>query len=259
MKLIAHPSPNFDTRNLPISMLVLHYTEMATPEAALARLCSPQSRLSAHYLVGADGTLFQLVDEAARAWHAGVGHWQDIDDINSASIGIELDHNGHARDGTIAAYPPAQMRALVALAGDIIARHHIRPDCVLGHSDVSPDRKIDPGESFDWQYLAEHGIGLYPKKAGLKEDVMQSKAPILLKGDSGSAVNALQNGLKSFGYWLAADGYFGASTELVVMAFQRHFRPARVDGVADEQTQILVQHLHREAKASPATQNTNGA
>ena len=230
-------------------MLVLHYTEMQTPEAALARLCDPQSRLSAHYLVAANGKIFQLVAEAKRAWHAGIGHWHDIDDINSASIGIELDHPGHAADGSIAAYPAAQMHRLIALAGDIVARHHIRADYVLGHSDASPDRKIDPGETLDWQQLAEHGIGLYPQKnASAKAGGGQTPMPPLAAGDSGSAVNMLQNNLKNFGYHLVADGYFGAHTELVVTAFQRHFRTARVDGVADAETQILLQDLCRQAR-----------
>lgn len=234
--LTKRPSPNFNARaaGTDISMLVLHYTNMADAEAALTRLCDPASEVSAHYLIARNGEVFALVDEAARAWHAGVSAWQGVGDINSASIGIELDHPGHAANGAMDAYPPAQMAALVDVSKDIIARHNIAPDRVLGHSDVAPGRKIDPGEALDWAALAREGVGLWPE-AAQPEDVATLKP-----GDATPAVAALQQALRAYGYDIAHDGVFGAQMSAVISAFQRHFRPSCVDGQADGETQTLV-------------------
>lgn len=246
MTVIARPSPNFDARTLPVSMLVIHYTDMADCQAALERLCDEAAKVSAHYLIDRQGQVYQLVEEDQRAWHAGLAHWNGIDDVNSASLGIELDYPGVARDGTLPAFPAAQMDALIELAGAMVQRHKIPPGNVLGHSDVAPTRKRDPGAAFDWQMLAAHGIGLWPK------GVVVQPVPTLERGRSGSAVNSLQQALKAFGYQLTADGFFGAQTEAVVTAFQRHYRPRQVDGMADAETQTLAYTLCRDAKIAAA-------
>ena len=151
-------SPNWDERALPVSMVVLHYTGMPTAEEALARLCDPAAKVSAHYMIDEDGTVTALVPEAKRAWHAGSAYWRGITDVNSASIGIELVNPGH--DWGYRPFPDAQMEALLPLLADIVDRHDISPTNVVGHSDVAPARKQDPGELFDWQRLARLRLAL---------------------------------------------------------------------------------------------------
>lgn len=211
------PSPNFDPRpdGTPIDMLVIHYTGMENAEAALARLCDPAAKVSAHYVVDEDGTVFQLVDERLRAWHAGVAYWRGRIDINARSIGVELVNPGH--EFGYRAFPEPQMAALIELATGILARHPIAPRNVVGHSDVAPTRKTDPGELFDWPRLAEAGIGLFPAVDGVAEEGLDTGRDGLL---------ALLGGI---GY--ALDGGPDA-----IVAFQRRYRPARVDGVADAET-----------------------
>ena len=161
MRHIERPSPNQDERGgAAIDMLVLHYTGMPTAEAALERLCDPQARVSAHYAIDEGGTIHALVPEARRAWHAGISFWAGARDINARSIGIELVNPGHEFGYRI--FAEAQIVALTGLCQEILARHAIVPWRVLGHSDVAPDRKEDPGELFPWKSLAETGIGLWP-------------------------------------------------------------------------------------------------
>ncbi len=228
-------SPNFDKRFLPISMLIIHYTQMPF-EAACARLCDKRAKLSAHYLIKADGGIFSLVDEAHRAWHAGKAYWRGIEDVNSASIGIELDHEGHKADMSMRAYPHVQMDSLITLSRDIIARHKIKPVNIIGHSDVAPRRKIDPGERFDWQALAQAGIGLWPRE----KDINSTAYPHLEKNMRGAAVKRLQQSLHSYGYGIRVDGIFGDETQAIMRAFQRHFRPQKIDGIADAHCQNLL-------------------
>ena len=238
MKLTQHPSPNFDKRNAAISHIILHYTDMAGCDAALARLCDPAAKVSAHYLIRRDGHIFQLVDEADRAWHAGVSFWQGAADINAASIGIELDHMGHDEDGAMAPFPEAQMAALIALLQDIVARHRLDPRHVLGHSDIAPGRKIDPGEAFDWAALHKAGFGIWPENVKIEDVPPLALGSSVEKGDK--AVAPLQKALAAIGYRINADGVYGAETAAVVTAFQRHFRPRHIDGTADAETQTLV-------------------
>ena len=229
-----HPSPNHDARARPLSHIILHYTDMADPQAALARLCDPQAKVSAHYFIHRGGDIVQLVDDDRRAWHAGVSYWRGERDMNSASLGIELDHNGPDAGGHMAAFPPAQMRALIALLKELTARHAIAPQNIWGHSDIAPGRKIDPGTAFDWAALHKAGFGLW--LSGVKiEDV----AP-LGQGSEDKAVAPLQKALAAFGYEIEADGVFGPQTAAVIAAFQRHFRAPLVDGIADAETQTLV-------------------
>lgn len=158
--MIQHPSPNHDERRLGIGMVVLHYTGMATGAAAIARLADPAAQVSAHYVIAEDGTVLQMVDEMRRAWHAGRSWWRGIADVNSASIGIEIVNPGH--EFGYVPFPPEQMASVMALVADIAARHAIRPANVVGHSDVAPARKQDPGELFDWPALALRGLAARP-------------------------------------------------------------------------------------------------
>lgn len=227
-------SPNHGERHKPINSLILHYTGMTTGEAALERLCSPEAEVSCHYLIWEDGRIDQLVREERRAWHAGKSQWSGETDLNSASIGIEIVSVGHTRDqfGALQQppYPRAQIMATIALCQDIIRRHPIRPQNVLAHSDIAPGRKIDPGEMFPWPELAAHGVGLWLPPAPIVEGAAMSK------GTLGPPVMVLQQMLARYGYATQLNGTYDDRLEAVVAAFQRHFRPARVDGVADRST-----------------------
>jgi N-acetylmuramoyl-L-alanine amidase len=211
--MIERPSPNHDARpnGGAIDILVLHYTGMKSAEAALARLCDPAARVSAHYTIDRDGIIYAHVPEERRAWHAGVSYWAGERDINARSIGIELVNPGH--EFGYQPFPEQQMAALIDLAGDILKRHPIPPHRVLGHSDVAPSRKSDPGELFSWAQLADFGIGLWPQDGGM------------------ALGQSVESALAAFGY-----GVGDAPLDKIVTAFQRHFRPARVDGVADNET-----------------------
>lgn len=230
-------------------MVVIHYTGMATAEAALARMCDPDARVSAHYMIGEDGTVWRLVAEGMRAWHAGESRWAGHRNINDISIGIELVNPGH--EFGYRPFGAAQMAALVDLGRDIVERHRIPPARVLGHSDVAPRRKQDPGELFDWAALAEAGIGLWP--AETHGDPPADTAPGGGKaapspGTSDLAIAAAQRHLCEYGYNIAVTGTLDAASHKVVAAFQRHFRPARIDGAIDTETAWLIQELCRLAR-----------
>ena len=233
--MIDRPSPNHDARadGMAVDMLILHYTGMPTGEAALERMCDEAARVSAHYLVAEDGAVFRLVAEERRAWHAGVSSWRGDDGINARSIGVEIVNPGH--EFGYRPFPEAQMAAVEALCRDVLARHPIPPRHVLGHSDVAPARKEDPGELFDWARLAATGIGLWPGRTVVAGEVGLSLGP----GDAGSPVAELQGALAGFGYEVPNQGAYDEATAKVVTAFQRHFRPRRVDGVADPETAQL--------------------
>jgi N-acetylmuramoyl-L-alanine amidase len=217
-------------------MLILHYTGMRTAAEALDRLRDPSARVSAHYLVDEDGTVVRLVPEERRAWHAGVACWRGWRDINDRSLGIELVNPGHEHG--YRPFPPAQMTALVALASRLVRVHAIPPRHVLGHADVAPSRKLDPGELFDWRGLAAAGVGLWP----LARPVAGETGLTLRPGDMGALVHDFRRALVDFGYDLGGDSSgFDEATAAAVRAFQRHFRPARVDGAADPET---IQLLH---------------
>lgn len=208
---------------------------MDSCEAALDWLTRPESRVSSHYLVDEQGRIVQMVAEAERAWHAGVSCWEGESDINSCSIGIEIHNPGH--DLGYRDFPEPQMAALVALCRDILARNPIPPRRVLAHSDVAPARKRDPGERFDWRRLAQAGIGLWIEPEPVGADAG------LGPGETGTAVTGLQRDLKRFGYGIEINGIYDRATEQVVAAFQRHFRPERVDGRADRSTRVTLERL----------------
>lgn len=240
-------------------LLLLHYTGMpagrgmTAAERAIRWLTTPVSEVSAHYVVDEDGRITQLVPESARAWHAGRSIWAGETDINSASIGIEIAHPGHWWDlqampdrtpenpvevhPGYAAFAEAQMVAVIALTRDIVSRHAIPARRILAHSDVAPGRKRDPGEKFPWDRLAQAGIGIWvpPEPIVPGRDFRQ--------GEVSPPVAALQAMLADWGYGIAVDGRFGAQTRDVVEAFQRHFRPERVDGIADRSTLATLRRL----------------
>ncbi len=218
--ITEHPSPNFDARKLPISILVIHYTGMVDDASALARLTDPSAKVSSHYLVGEDGVVYRLVPETKRAWHAGRAHWRGIDDVNSASIGIELVNPGHEHGYRPFAEP--QMEALVPLMAEIVRRYGITRGNIVGHSDVAPARKDDPGELFDWERLARLRLAL-PRPTRYLTDPMWSDASFLLA-------------LERFGYDVV-------DAEAAVRAFQRRFRPDIIDGVVDGHCRAILLSL----------------
>jgi len=230
VKARIHPSPNHGQRaqGAPVDMVVLHYTGMQTAEAALQRLCDPRTEVSAHYFVDEDGSILQCVPESRRAWHSGRSFWKGESDINSRSIGIEIVNPGHEHG--YRAFPDVQIEAVIALVRDVCQRHGIHPWMVLGHSDIAPDRKEDPGELFPWDRLADAGIGLYVPPFPLGAGVLMQQ------GDVGQPVEAVQSMLALYGYEIEITGDFDQRTRQVVTAFQRHFRQEKVDGVVDEST-----------------------
>ncbi|MCJ7993361.1 N-acetylmuramoyl-L-alanine amidase [Rhizobium cremeum] len=230
------PSPNHGERvdGVRPDMIILHYTGMPSEEGALAWLCSPESQVSSHYFVHEDGRVVQLVPEQRRAWHAGKSFWAGETDINSRSIGIEIANAGHPEG--LPPFPDKQIEAVIELCRDCGRRLDIRPERVLGHSDVAPVRKVDPGENFPWGRLHAAGVGHFV------EPVPISGGRFFQKGDSGQPIEALQSMLSLYGYDVDITGEYSDKTEGVIAAFQRHFRPALVDGVADMST---IETLHR--------------
>lgn len=219
-------SPNHDARPPDVrpSLLVLHYTGMPSAAAAIARLCDPAAAVSAHYVIDERGRVTQLVPEERRAWHAGLGGWQALTDVNGHSIGIELVNPGH--EWGYRPFPDAQIESLIELASAIRDRHGLPPGAVIGHSDTAPARKTDPGELFPWARLAAHGLGIWPEAACDRTADMASALTLLA----------------SIGYRLDLSGTVPAQ---LVAAFQRHWRPACVNGVLDDQTMGLIEAVAR--------------
>ncbi|MGB7256924.1 MAG: N-acetylmuramoyl-L-alanine amidase [Pseudolabrys sp.] len=239
------PSPNHDERKdgRAPDMILLHYTGMETGQAALDRLCSAESKVSAHYVVFEDGRIVQCVPEMRRAWHAGLSSWAGEVDINSCSVGIEIVNPGH--EFSYPDFPRRQIAAVITLCRSILTRRGpISPDRVLAHSDVAPARKQDPGEKFPWGLLSESGIGHWVRPAPLTEGAS------IKPGDEGETVAQMQQALRSYGYGIPTTGRFDDATREVVVAFQRHFRPARVDGVADIST-LQTLHALIETRSAP--------
>lgn len=230
-------SPNFGPRHETSapSMIILHYTGMQTGDGAEAWLCDPASEVSSHYLVHENGHVVQMVRESDRAWHAGKSSWRGVTDINSMSVGIEIVNPGHVLG--YRPFPGRQIDAVIDLCRGIIERYGIAPEFVLAHSDVAPGRKVDPGEKFPWSRLFETGIGNFVKAAPIRQ------GSVLRGGDSGPAVEELQSMLALYGYGVDITGIFDRQTEIVVEAFQRHFRPRRVDGIADGSTRRTLSRI----------------
>lgn len=214
---IETPSPNFDDRSLPISMIVLHYTGMPDAASAIQWLANPASKVSAHYVVTEDGKVVRMVDEAKRAWHAGRSYWRGVEDVNSASIGIEIVNPGH--EWGYLPFPDAQIDALIPLVSEIMQRHRITRGNVVGHSDIAPARKQDPGELFPWAKLARLRLAL-PRPTRNLVDPHWSDGGFMLA-------------LQRFGYDIA-------EPEAAVCAFQRRFRPDLIDGVIDGESRAIL-------------------
>ena len=234
-----HPSPNFGVRKKALEpyIIVLHYTGLPSVERSIAVLADPRGQVSSHYVIDAEGRITQMVPEVMRAWHAGVSWWDGESDINSASIGIEIHNPGH-RNGTAPEFAAVQMCAVRDLCLDIMRRHDIARECVLAHSDIAPARKMDPGEKFDWPWLASAGVGHWVAPEPLSHD-----DDALALGASGERVRAMQERLGDYGYLCPETGEFDTTTEFVVLAFQRHFRPALVDGRFDRSSALTLERL----------------
>lgn len=232
------PSPNHEPRpaGRGVDMLILHYTGMSTGEAALARLRDPAAKVSAHYVIETDGTVYALVPETQRAWHAGAAAWAGAQDINDRSIGVELVNPGHELGYRL--FPEPQMAALISLGRAIRARHPIPSHRVLGHSDVAPQRKADPGELFNWERLAAHELGVVP-------------APVPPPAEM-PRVAWFQAQLAAVGYAVPDSGHFDSATRNVLTAFQRHFRREDVRGMRDRQTAARLLGLRRQLEARGA-------
>ena len=242
--LIELPSPNFNARRAPPDMVVLHYTGMRTAKEALDRLTDPAAQVSSHYCVDEDGTVYRLVAEERRAWHAGVSFWKGETDINSVSIGIEIVNPGHEfgyRD-----FPDPQIDAVIALLDEVRGRWDIPDHRILGHSDVAPARKEDPGERFPWKTLAAHDHGLWVEPDLPPEGTM---GPPLALGDTGPGVFALQGALGKLGYNILPGGPYDAETAAIVTAFQRHWCPDDIgtplQGQADARLRVRLMALLR--------------
>lgn len=235
-------SPNFGPRRETTrpDMIVLHYTGMKTGAGAEAWLCDPASEVSSHYLVHEDGHIVQMVRESDRAWHAGKSSWFGRTDINSCSIGIEIVNPGHSLG--YRSFPKRQIDAVIGLCKGIVRRHSIPAQRVLAHSDVAPGRKIDPGEKFPWKALFEAGVGHLVEAAPVR------RGAALKVSDTGAEVEALQSMLALYGYGVEISGAFDRQTEIVVDAFQRHFRPRKVDGLADGSTIRTLERLLASAR-----------
>lgn len=233
---------NFDERAeaAQIELLVLHYTGMQSGQGALDWLCSEKSRVSCHYFVFDDGHVVQCVREAKRAWHAGVSSWRGLDDINSRSVGIEIANPGHQFG--YKHFPRKQMQAVSGLSRDIVRRNGIALRNVVAHSDIAPMRKQDPGELFSWKQLALNGAAIWVPASRAKSGRAGSELA-LRGGDRGEAVLALQQQLARYGYGVQPNSVYDDMTKACVIAFQRHFRQAKIDGIADPSTRRTLARL----------------
>jgi N-acetylmuramoyl-L-alanine amidase len=237
-------SPNVNPRpdGAAINLVVLHYTGMEDGPSAIKRLRDPEARVSCHYVVEEDGRVFRLAEERMRAWHAGVSFWGGVTDVNSHSIGIEIVNGGH--DFGLPDYPPAQIAALIDLLSDILDRRRLHPVRVIGHSDVAPARKDDPGEKFPWTQLHAAGVAIAPK---IDE---HSRHVLYAPGAEDAGIAGVQQALGGIGYGIEVTGVLDEATQSVVRAFQRRFRQDRIDGVLDLQTLALIAEVERITKSA---------
>jgi N-acetylmuramoyl-L-alanine amidase len=251
LHFIERLSPNCDARTRAVDLVVLHYTGMQDRETALARLTDPApvagkfpgpwqdpktapdaplARVSSHYVVAEDGTIYRVVAENLRAWHAGASSWEGEGDVNARAIGIEIVNGGH--DFGLPDFPESQIVSVIALLKDILARNKLHASRVVAHSDIAPDRKLDPGEKFPWRRLAEAGVALWPS--------MPARS---METTSGEAISQVQQHLAAFGYSVSPTGAMDASTRNAIKAFQRRFRPALINGAPDDETTALLASL----------------
>lgn len=238
-----HVAANVEPRRGGVrpSLLILHYTGMSSAAKAIDWLARAESGVSCHYVIDEAGRITQLVPESLRAWHAGASYWRGETDINSHSIGIEIQNPGHQHG--YPDFPAAQMDAVIALGIDITRRHEMAIDAVLAHSDVAPARKIDPGEKFNWMRLARAGLGLWVRPSPVRAD-----DPGIGPGESCGQVARVQELLALYGYQVAPTGVLDPATEQVLRAFQAHFRSRRVDGRVDRSTELTLERLVEAAR-----------
>lgn len=232
--IVDTPSPNFNDRELRIAMIVMHYTGMKSAAAAIARLSDPEAAVSAHYLVNEDGAVVRMVDEGKRAWHAGASFWRGIRDVNSASVGIEIVNPGH--EFGYRPFPADQIAAVIRLTARIVKRHGISRANVVGHSDIAPTRRMDPGELFPWDKLAEYGLA--------------QARPAKAHTDPGWGDSAFLLALERFGYDIE-------NKDAVVRAFQRRWRPETIDGIVDGQCRAILWALLLERESGALGGETN--
>lgn len=264
-RVVASPNHGERRDGVAVDMIVLHYTGMPAgrgmtmAERAITWLSMPEAQVSAHYVVDEDGTIVQMVAEHRRAWHAGLSCWAGVRDLNSCSIGIEIAHAGHPWEGIypddpdrqiaghpgLLPFPAPQIEAVIALVADIATRFAIAPERILAHSDIAPRRKTDPGEGFPWDRLHAAGLGHYVPPAPI------GGGRFFQLGDAGAPIEALQAMFGLYGYDLEVTGTFDEATKAVVTAFQRHFRPALVDGIADRSTIETLNTLLRSRPSVP--------
>ena len=230
MKIIKYPSPNFSERTLEVDSIIIHYTDMLSTDETLALFFNPISQVSSHYLIDEEGQIYHLVEEGKKAWHAGTSYWQGRTGLNDYSVGIELANPGHSHG--YQPFPEAQIESLLKLCHDIRTRWNIPSSRILGHSDIAPRRKQDPGHLFPWEKLAQEGLGLWPDMSD------ELKHPGLL--------SPRQSSPEDSSLWIKAlerIGYETISPSQALLAFQRHFQPHKVDGIANDETFALLQGL----------------
>ncbi len=233
MKILASPSPNCNSRDVHVvDMLVLHYTDMVSAADAIGRLCDPKAEVSAHYLVDEEGAIYRLVDEKLRAWHAGKSYWRGNSNINQRSIGIEIANPGH-RFG-YRNFPKEQMHSVMELCADILSRHNIPARNIVGHSDIAPMRKKDPGELFNWKMLAENGIGLWPDKDSAKQIKTENQ-----ENQENKTAHAIDDAIKK----LSTFGYDISDPASTITAFQRHYRQNLLNGKWDDECEQIINNL----------------
>jgi len=262
MNIIEAPSPNFNDRPSAIDALIIHYTDMVSAEAALAWLINPASHVSAHYLIDEEGHVYRMVSEEHRAWHAGESYWQGCRNLNDRSIGIELANPGHSHG--YQPFPEAQIQTLIKLCLDIKKRWNIPSSRILGHSDIAPQRKQDPGHLFPWESLAREGLGMWPvplqepQRGGLMDFLSQFVDGIDLLSHTALAFQRHFQSHKApqereLMKMFSQLGYDITSPVHTLLAFQRHFQPHKVDGVADQETHALLHGLLKSQKMSTDT------
>jgi N-acetylmuramoyl-L-alanine amidase len=237
--IVDSPSPNVNERPIgaPIDLVILHYTGMADGPSAIKRLRDPEAKVSCHYVVEEDGRIFRLAREELRAWHAGVSSWDGETDVNGRSIGIEIVNGGH--DFGLPDYPETQIEAVIGLLADILQRRGIHPVRVVGHSDIAPARKDDPGEKFPWPRLAAAGVAVHP-------EVEEDRRDLLYREDTADeGIASAQAALAAIGYGIERTGRLDLQTQQVVRAFQRRFRPDLIDGLLDFETLALISEMER--------------
>ncbi|MBL42313.1 MAG: N-acetylmuramoyl-L-alanine amidase [Rhodospirillaceae bacterium] len=237
MKIIYEKySPNFNDRKSKIDIIVIHYTGMKSEQESLEQLCNTSSKVSSHFLINYSGDIFSLVEEEKRAWHAGVSFWNGENDINSSSIGIELDNPGH--EYGYKPFTESQMVSLEKLISYLIKKYNIPLYNIVGHSDIAPLRKKDPGEFFEWKRLAKKNLSIWPKK------ILLNPFNNISIGEKSRSVLKVQKSLSEIGYKINQDAYYGAETKLVLQAFQRRFRSNKFDGCFDNITGMMIHSVN---------------